>query len=502
MKNNKFLILSLGTLMCLTACGGGGGTVVDQDLPTDDPTSEVEINFWHCLGHAKTDNLTKIVDKFNTEYAGKYRVKLTHLAGDYDTLHDALKTKLASGEIPALTMGYPDSFSEYITKDMSESSILRLDNFINDPNYGYSAEELADFVPGFFAEGTGYQFEGTWSMPMYKSTEAMYYNKQYFAGSNVLNEKKFAKNDEFLALNKAVKGKVLPAEADLAALKTWVKANNGYAYEVPTTWTQLFQTADQMKKDRATEGIKEEFYPVGYDSDANMLISQMKQRGIAYTVNDEESKRDSSKHFKFNNPEAKALVQEIIGYINDKLLITKNSLGGSTYTNTYFNESKTAMAIGSTGGSSYNISANFGVGLAAVPYSNNNPQYIQQGPSICFFDNLNGYVHKGAWLFYKTLAQPENNAVVALENSYDPVRISSYNTDAYKTWIGMAGKGLKYDIPNITSQLKDHYMVSPTFVGSGEARRQVGNLITYVYQNHYTIDESFERAINQCKSAA
>lgn len=502
MKNNKFLILTMGTLMCLTACGGGGGTVVDQDLPADDPTSEVEINFWHCLGHAKTTNLEKIVTKFNTDYAGKYRVKLTHLAGDYDTLHDALKTKLASGEIPALTMGYPDSFSEYITKDMSESSILRLDNFIADPNYGYTQAELDDFVPGFFAEGTGYQFDGTWSMPMYKSTEVMYYNKQYFAGSNVLNKQKFAENSEFIALNKAVEGKVLPADADLAALKAWVKSHNGYTYDVPVTWTELFQTAAKMKADRETEKIKDEFYPVGYDSDANMLISQMKQRDIPYTVNDEESKADPAKHFKFNNQQAKELVEEVIGYINNKLLITKNSLGGSTYTNTYFNESKTAMAVGSTGGSSYNISANFGVGLAAVPYSNNNPQYIQQGPSICFFDNLNGYIHKGAWLFYKTLAEPENNATVALENSYDPVRISSYSTIAYTTWVGMAGKGLKYDIPNITSQLKDHYMVSPTFVGSGEARRQIGNLITYVYQNHYSIEESFTRAINQCKSAA
>lgn len=498
----KFLFLTLTSLMALTACGGGGATEVDQFLPEDDPTSEVTIEFWHCLGHAKTSNLEDIVKKFNDQYKGKYKVHLTHLAGDYDTLHDALKTKLASGEIPALTMGYPDSFSEYITNDMDDSNILRLDNFIKDEKFGYSEKELNDFVKGFYAEGTGYQFEGTWSMPMYKSTEVMYYNKQYFAGSNILNDTLFYDNEEYLALNDAVSGKQFPRDEDLATLKEWVRDHGGYCYEVPETWEEMFETAEQMKKDREKLEITQEFYPVGYDSDANLMISQMKQRGIPYTVNDEESREDPEKHFVFKNKEAKKLLDEVVDLIEDKLLITKNSLGGSTYTNTYFNESKTAMAIGSTGGSSYNISANFSVGLAPVPYSNDNPQYIQQGPSICFFDNLDEYIHKGAWLFYKTLAEPENNATVALENSYDPVRVSSYETESYKTWISKSGKGLKYDIPNITQELKEHYMVSPTFVGSGTARTEIGKLVTYKYQNGYSTDESFDRAYNACIQAA
>ena len=498
-----FLVLCTVASIC-TACNMGGTTVVDQELPADDPTSEVTIEFWHCLGHNKTTNLEKIVNAFNTKYAGKYKVHLTHLAGDYDTLHDALKTKLSSGEIPALTMGYPDSFSEYITADITRSSILRLDKFIKDPTFGYTEKELADFVPGFYAEGTGYQFEGTWSMPMYKSTEALYYNKQYFAGANVLNVAKFTGNSEFTALYNKVNGKTNAnvEEEDLEALKTWVKANNGYAYDVPKTWTEMFTLADQMQKDRAAQNNKDEFYPVGYDSDANLMISQMKQRGIAYTVNDDESKQNPSKHFAFNNDDAKALLNEIIGYVNNKLLITKNSLGGSTYTNEYFNENKAAMVVGSTGGSSYNVSENFAVGLAAVPYSNDNPQYIQQGPSICFFDNENGYIHKGAWLFYKELALPENNVRVALENSYDPVRISSYETTDYSTWTAKAGQGLKYDIPNLTQTLKSHYMTSPVFVGSGTARTQIGKLVTYVLKNKYSVEKAFTTAINQCTQVA
>ena len=203
-----------------------------------------------------------------------------------------------------------------------------------------------------------------------------------------------------------------------------------------------------------------------------------------------------------NRSKTEALITEITGYINDGVLLTKNSLGGTKYTNDYFNDGKLAMTVGSTGGSSYNISENFVVKLAKVPYSGTTPYYIQQGPSICFFDNDNPYIHKGAWLFYKALAAVENNAALALENSYDPVRISSYDTQDYKTWIGRAGEGLKYDIPNITSTLKDNYMTSDVFVGSGTARTEIGSTISYVIGQGYNVAEAVEAAYSACVAAA
>ena len=142
MQKKSLLIIALTTMLGLTACGGGD-TVVDQELPRDDPSSEVSFEFWHCLGHEKTKNLTKVAEAFNAKYAGKYKVVLKHPAGDYSALHSTLKTKMSSGEVPALSMGYPDSFSEYISKRIGDSFLLRLTNYINDPDFGYSAEELA-----------------------------------------------------------------------------------------------------------------------------------------------------------------------------------------------------------------------------------------------------------------------------------------------------------------------------------------------------------------------
>ena len=501
----KLFLLAASALLTMTACGGGV-VDVDRTLPTDDPAKETEITFWHCLGHAKTDELRKVADKFDAMYAGKYKMNLVHLAGDYDSLHDAAKTKLSSGENPALAMGYPDSFAEYISNDLADSSLLRIDNFIKDPNYGYSEAEIKDFIPGYYAEGTNYQFEGTWSMPMYKSTEVMYYNRSYFDGLNEQNKAKFANNAEFNALLVKVSGKTREKSAtfdtDLAALKAFVVANGGYTYTVPTKWDEMINLGKQIIADRKATNVTGEFYPIGYDSDANMFITQFAQRGIPFTVNNDETRANPVKHFAFVNDQAKAFVGEVLQHVKDKVMVTKGSLGGNKYTNDLFGLGQLVMTIGSTGGSSYNISSNFQVDLAPVPYAGDTPKYIQQGPSICFFNNDDDYVHKGAWLFYKMLADTQNNTALALENSYDPIRVSCYDTDNYKTWIGMKGKGLKYDIPAITSTLKDYYYTSPTFVGSGTARTQIGRLINYTYLENRTVDEAFTFAFNQCKTAA
>ena len=505
MKKKSLLLLTASALLCLTSCGGAGDSDVDQKLPSGDPKSQVTINFWHCLGHEKTTNLLKVVDAFNTKYAGKYYVNPTHPAGDYGALHDVVKTKMSSGEVPAITMGYPDSFSEYITPQIEESFLLRIDNFIKDSECGYTEEEIEDFIPGYYNEGTQYQFKGTWSMPMYKSTEVMYYNYSYFMGVNPLNSSRHADDAEFMALYRDAFGRTLEnddgtLEEDLQAVKNWLVEHDGdtaYVYDVPETWDEAIALARKMKSDRTAAGVTGEFYPFGYDSDSNLLISQMAQREIPYTVNDNTTKNNPANHIKFNNAQAKALVTEIVGYLRENIMITKNSLGGSTYTNTYFNEGKCAFTVGSTGGSSYNISSNFAVKLAPVPYKNQR-KYIQQGPSFCFFDNGNRWIHKGAWLFFKEFADSENNAKVALENSYDPIRYSCYETDAYRTWIEMEGQGLKYDIPAMTARLKEYYMTSPVFVGSSTCRDEIGNIISYVYASEYSVADAFQEAYDNC----
>ena len=547
MKKIKYASLLLASLIGVTSCGNQIIHNVDQQLTDTLPSSVVKIKFWHCLGQEKTKNLKKVQEAFNLKYKGHYELELaTPGATTYDGLHTAVKTRLASGNVPALTMGYPDSFSEYMGTKLNGSNILRLTNFLNDERtirvnvieqdetgkwvvkkdgsgnpvmedlrLGYSNEEFADFVDAYRDEGKGYQFEGYWSLPMYKSTEVMFYNYDYFMGLNPVNDKIFRTGQPHSAEYWEKVGDVEDCDkyygqhhdaykAALAALKTFVDSNGGVSYTVPVTWNELFTTAQKMLDDRTAQGISNaNFTPVGYDSDANMIISQMIQRGIPYTTNENiESKAD---HLLFNNAQARGLLNEIKGYIDSGLLCTKYSLDvtGGTYTNDKFTAKACVMSIGSTGGSDYQVTDAFAVEAAPVPYSGDTPRYVQQGPSICFFDNENAKITTGAWLFYKMLADPDMNTALATENSYDPVRKSSITSPSYEEFTSQAKNALLNYLPLVThmDQIALNQFTTPVFVGSSKCRSQMAELILNMVHKNKTAAEALQIAYDTALNA-
>ena len=442
-------------LMLLGGVSGCGGST----------TSEKDIVFWHCIGHDKMRNFTRIVDKFNEEHAKTdgYRIVPEKLAGAYDDLHDAVKTKLQAGSVPSITMGYPDSFAEYIgSKGEKNSQILKLDNFITEDK-SFNKDE---FVPGYYNEGTGYQYSGTWSMPLYKSTEAMYVNKQMFEGTTFYKTHK----DE-------------------------TYGNYGAKIGDPATWDwdTLVYVAKECQKEL---GSKPDFHALGYDSDANLFISQMAMRNIPYTT----AEGTGSQHFLFcdnkgePNADVVKFAAEVLDFTETGALVTQGSYG--SFASDLFLTKKAMITIGSTGGSSYNdphgsTEANFDCSLYPVPSfgGKSNAKYIMQGPSLCFFNTKNEKKEKVAWEFYsKFVSDAELNAALALENSYDPVKVSSYNTDIYKEFTGMGKtsegdddvtKQLQFRIPNLTATIKDDYITSSVFNGSAKARSEIGAILKY-----------------------
>lgn len=171
-----------------------------------------------------------------------------------------------------------------------------------------------------------------------------------------------------------------------------------------------------------------------------------------------------------------------------------------------FLQGKVMFTIGSTGGSAYNdptgLNWSDGVGLAKVPAYKNNQQYILQGPSVCFFNTDDSAKEKVAWEYYsKYLSNDQLNAELALENSYDPVRLNSYDSKSYSAWTAMGldengndnpTKELKYRIPNLTKTLRENYFTSPVFIGSSVARKEIGKILDYVAQKKGNIDQAIE----------
>lgn len=475
------------------------------------------IEFWHCLGHDKTASLEKLADAFNKEHKDTdgFEIDLQQLSGDYSALHDNVKTKLSAGFTPAITMGYPDSFSEYMGENESESKIIKLDDFIkNDETFN-----KADFVDAFYDEGTHFQFEGTWCLPMYKSTEVMYINKNAFEGTQFYKNNKDKKIRE---LDKNGGKKYSP----------YAVVNNPNSWDIES----LFYIGTQIYNEQQNQ--KQDFTAIGYDSDSNLFISQMAQRGIPYTTDQGSGKEhilfyDSTKQADKTDSKLVDLASELLELVNNKVLSTQATYG--SYSSDNFLKNKTIITIGSTGGSSYNdpngsTKGTFDATIYPVPcyYDSTNEKddgtggeivrkYIQQGPDVCFFKQDNEDKMKATWEFYtKYLSSVEYNVGLSLINSYDPVRKAAFETDEYNDYINQGAvendpnhqkildAKVKMDkrIPNLTKKLRNYYMTTPVFYGSSTVRTEIGNVLKYANgsdKNKTTkekINEAFDKAFN------
>ena len=174
--------------------------------------------------------------------------------------------------------------------------------------------------------------------------------------------------------------------------------------------------------------------PFGYDSTDNLFITASIQKGIPYTST------EGGGSILFNNQQAKDMVLYFKDLYERGLFTTRTQLG-NTYTSTKFVRQELFMAVGSTGGTTYNIpegseASTFEVGVAPVPqFDLEKPRQAQQGPNINLFRKSNPQEELASWLFLKYLTSPEVSARFAVQSGYSPVRQSSYQTKVYTDFI-------------------------------------------------------------------
>ncbi|TAK14306.1 MAG: extracellular solute-binding protein, partial [Anaerolineae bacterium] len=91
--------------------------------------------------------------------------------GNQGDLETAVNGAVATGELPNLTMGFPNSLSRWYSLDV----IAPLNDYINNPSYGLSPEVLAGIFPGPYSSGT--LADGTQlGIPMHQSEQVIFYN--------------------------------------------------------------------------------------------------------------------------------------------------------------------------------------------------------------------------------------------------------------------------------------------------------------------------------------
>ena len=457
------LVSALLSILCLgmLASCGGRAPAADFVMPEGgfDTETPVEITFYHSMGKTLRDVLDASIADFNELYPN---ITVKHESyGDYDGVLSQIKTELTVGDHPNLAYCYADHVAVYNISGATQ----KLDILMYDETYGYSEEQLADFIEGALDEGKKFGDDSTYLIPLAKSTEVLYYNKTFFEANNLT---------------------------------------------VPTTWEEMEEVCRQIK---AIEGDK--CIPLGYDSEANWFITLCEQYGSPYTAAELENP------FAFDNDTNQAFVKIFNKWYQDKLVTTQELHGA--YTSALFTgEDETGtrcyMCIGSTGGATYqqpnqtNGKYDFEVGIAPIPQKDAaNPKVISQGPNLCLFKDNDPQKVLATWLFARHLSTDiVFQAAVSMANGYAPVIKSVQENEIYADFIASAEVNGTENIQayacKVALEQTGAMFVSDAFYGSSVARAQVGLLMQKCLAFTQTgadleaaIKKAFEDAVDECK---
>lgn len=422
--------------------------------------SDVTIKFYHTMGSNLKDVLELYIAEFNNLYPN---IHITNeQVGGYDDVRDQISTEITAGNQPNIAYCYPDHVAMY---NMA-GAVVQLDNLIaseiettradgTTENLGLTEAQIADFIPGYYTEGQQFGDGLMYTMPLSKSTEVLYYNKTFFDENELT---------------------------------------------VPTTWDEMEAVCKRIKEIDASS------IPLGYDSEANWFITMCEQYGSPYTS-------ATGDHFLFNNQTNKNFIQKFKDWYG-KGYVTTQTIYGS-YTSGLFTDLKTGtrsyMSIGSSAGATHQRPDKvdgaypFEVGITTIPQvSQDNRKAISQGPSLCIFGKENPQEVIASWLFVKYLTTcVEFQAEFSMASGYVPVLKSVAENDAYAAFLAKAdGRDQVAALSaKVCMEQEDAYYTSPAFVGSSEARDQVGALLIAAIIGNKSIDDAFTYAINECEYA-
>lgn len=462
-NRNNFILLSAVavSLFTLSGCRGGGGGTTTTDIATIEELqaqSSVTIRLWHSFSENIWGPTQTLINEFRELYPN-VTVNAERITGGYDGLKTTLVQSLASGDIPHLTLGYPDHVAEYL----NSKAVASLNPFIfsTSPGVGLSQQELDDFIPGYLAEGLVFDGENYYSLPYNKSTEAMVYNKTVF---------------------------------------------DQLGLDVPTTWDEVKTVTDAIKaavandtvKKKVSSTVEQPFTPtekanmfgMTYDSSSNLFITAVRQWGGTYTVKEGTT---VGTHLAFNSDETRAMLTYFQTAANGKYIGLPQSVEeGALFGSTAFKNQQTFMTIGSIAGINNNVPTDsqgalrFQIAAAPIPQkSQDTKAVIQQGTNLSMLAIGNKYQRLAAWLLIKYLTSPTPTADLAMNTGYLPVRTSAFQSDTFQAYLNPAPTAsatirARAAVAQAAYDQSAYYFVDPAFIGSSRVRSEVGLLMDAV----------------------
>ena len=364
----RLLAALLSSALVMTTLAGCSSKSGSSDMVTE-LTEPITIEMWHYMNVGQAEALNSIIEDFNATNDKGITVNAIS-QGSIGDLNKKVISAAQSNSLPAIINVYPDLATGLI----EDNKLVDLALFINDENVGM-ADEMDDFVDTFIEETSQWGEGKIYGLPMTKSTEVLYVNKNMLESLGYTLE-------------------------DLEDL----------------TFEKLAEISNKAVTELGVAGF-------GFDSSSNAFISSLKMDGPDFvesngTINvDNEWVRE---YMTFFQQQAQSGAFRIAG--EDKFL-----------SNPFVNQ-KMLCYQGSSAGYAYlNNDGAFEIAVVEVPvFQGKDKAVMQQGASLFVTNNVSAEAQYAAYEFVKFATNAENTAKFATATGYLPVRKSAIETDIVK----------------------------------------------------------------------
>lgn len=503
----KKRILSLFAILFVSAfafylvgCSSEGintGTNVVGEIPTE----QIEIEFWHAMGQSNQAVIDRMIESFNEKYPNISVIPYSK--GGYDELREAIVFGCASGTGPTVAQTYQDHVALYL----KTRNVRQLDDFMNheNPEIGLAKSELDQIFPSYLQEGRAYQEAGTYSLPFNKSSEVLFYNKDFFCAH---------------AADLAQYG-VKVVETDDEGNVTDVEWPNP-SWEQVEAIAKYFLTTEEYKD----AGAPEETAGFAADSESNLFITLNQQWGGVNAYSGKGANGQLTYLFQ-NSAAGKQGIQWFVDGFKGGYFATATKFG-EEYSSNAFTLDKIIMTLGSSAGAGYNVATDghFRTGVTHYPQraaaleSGKEKYVIQQGTNLTLFKRQSDKEEMAGWLFIKHLMSYEMALLWATNTSYFPIRQDVYEGNEYQAYLN----GWKLDnngnyvlddqgnhvidhevgVKELTQKIvfdqRSFMFTNVAFVGSSYVRDEAAGIIKGMLYSNLALEEAYSLAIKNVES--
>jgi len=142
-------------------------------VPAVDPSGQTVI-FWHVwYSEPVKSGMVALVDEFNATNEWGITVEALD-QGNYRDTEDLMNAAIQSGDLPDLVVAYGNALANWHSVDV----IIDMDPYINDPDWGLTTEEKADFYASAF-NGAVAPDGARVGFPISQSAEVLFYNNTW-----------------------------------------------------------------------------------------------------------------------------------------------------------------------------------------------------------------------------------------------------------------------------------------------------------------------------------